>query len=146
MRSFTGRSQDLSRLEDQLGQVRDGRGPTAGRAIILSGRRRVGKSRLVQEFCDRSRAPYVIFQATRGRNPAAERADFIEQVAASFPASELIAGTQPRDWNQALRALAAVLPAQSPSIVRMFIPESAARWRPMRLKNAAPRARRRLSA
>lgn len=44
--------------------VADGRGATKGQAVIMTGRRRVGKSRLVQEFCDRSELPYVVFQAT----------------------------------------------------------------------------------
>ena len=61
-------------LSRQLGLVVDGVGATRGRAVIMTGRRRVGKSRLVQEFCDRSGLPYVVFQATRGRNPVSERA------------------------------------------------------------------------
>ncbi|WP_234434237.1 ATP-binding protein [Streptomyces sp. NRRL F-5126] len=49
----------------------------------MTGRRRVGKSRLAQEFCDRAGAPYAVFQATRGRNPVAERADFVATLAQS---------------------------------------------------------------
>jgi AAA+ ATPase superfamily predicted ATPase len=83
----------------------------------MTGRRRVGKSRLAQEFCDRSGLPYVVFQATRGRNPVAERNDFIETLAqSSLPGSELVAGVRGADWNQALRALALALPADTPSI------------------------------
>ncbi|MGH3754387.1 MAG: hypothetical protein ACRDRP_17140 [Pseudonocardiaceae bacterium] len=66
---FQGRAADLELLDEQLRGVTEGRGTTRGRAVIMTGRRRVGKSRLVQEFCDRSGTPYVVFQATRGRNP-----------------------------------------------------------------------------
>nr|WP_240969009.1 DUF234 domain-containing protein [Streptomyces sp. HNM0575] len=84
----------------------------------MSGRRRVGKSRLAQEFCDRSGAPYVDFQATRGRSPAAERADFVSALAqSSLPGAELVSGLQAGDWNQALRALALAVPDGTPAIV-----------------------------
>jgi AAA+ ATPase superfamily predicted ATPase len=84
----------------------------------MAGRRRVGKSRLAQEFCDRTGRPYVIFQATRARNPAGERADFIGTVSqSSLPGAELVAGTEAADWNQALRTLAIALPGDAPSIV-----------------------------
>jgi uncharacterized protein len=83
----------------------------------MTGRRRVGKSRLVQEFCDRSGLPYVVFQATRGRNPVTERADFVGTLAQSpLPEAELVAGLQAQDWNQALRSLALAIADDSPSI------------------------------
>ncbi|WP_322779693.1 ATP-binding protein [Frankia sp. Cas4] len=115
--SFSGRMSDIDLLRGQLRQVSTGQGGTRGRALIMTGRRRVGKSRLAQEFCDRSGAPYVIFQATRGRNPAAERADFSETLAQStLPGAELAAGMGTADWNHALRALAIAVPDTTPSI------------------------------
>lgn len=115
--NFTGRAADLALLYSQLRLVAEGRASSTGRAIVVTGRRRVGKSRLVQEFCDRCDLPYVIFQATRGRNPAAERADFTATVAQStLPGGELIAGTRPADWNHALRTLTAAVPGDGPSI------------------------------
>lgn len=114
---FQGRAVDLELLDDQLRGVTEGRGTTRGRAVIMTGRRRVGKSRLVQEFCDRSGRPYVVFQATRGRNPVAERADFTMTLAQSpLPGAELVAGLQAGDWNQALRSLAVAVPEDTPSI------------------------------
>ena len=114
---FQGRAADLELLGEQLGGVTEGRGSTRGRAVIMTGRRRVGKSRLVQEFCDRSGAPYVVFQATRGRNPVAERSDFTATLALSpLPGAELVAGLQAGDWNQALRSLAVATPNDIPSI------------------------------
>lgn len=118
MTGFRGRANDLALLDRQLRVVRDGLATTPGQAVIVTGRRRVGKSRLVQEFCDRSQAPYVVFQASRGRNPAAERADFFAALAQSdLPGADLVAGAAGTDWNQALRALAVAVPDHAPSIV-----------------------------
>lgn len=115
---FKGRVADLELLRRQLGSVTKETGATRGQAVVMTGRRRVGKSRLVQEFCDRSGTPYVIFQATRGRNPVAEREDFITTLACSpLRGAELVAGISATDWNQALRTLAIALPDDAASIV-----------------------------
>ncbi|MEU8380572.1 ATP-binding protein [Streptosporangium sp. NPDC048865] len=115
---FSGRAFDLAQLDAQLRLVLEGRGGTRGRAVIVTGRRRVGKSRLVQEFCDRSGLPYVVFQATRGRGPVAERSDFAEAVACSgLAGGELVRGTAPQDWNHALRSLALAAGDESPCVV-----------------------------
>jgi len=114
---FRGRVGDLALLDGRLRLVVEGRGSSRGTAVVVTGRRRVGKSRLVQEFCDRSGLPYVIFQATRGRTAAAERADFASAIAqSSLPDGRLVAGTRPEDWNHALRTLVAALPNDAPSI------------------------------
>ncbi|MFK4270814.1 ATP-binding protein [Streptomyces milbemycinicus] len=114
---FKGRVVDLDLLTRQLGVVTGGAGATRGQAVIMTGRRRVGKSRLVQEFCDRSGVPYVVFQATRGRNAVAERADFSAALAQSaLPGAELVAGLHAADWNQALRSLAVAVPDDAPSV------------------------------
>ncbi len=115
---FKGRAADLDLLTRQVGLVTEGAGATRGQAVTVTGRRRVGKSRLVQEFCDRSGLPYVVFQATRGRNAVAERVDFTTALAQStLPGGELVAGLQAADWNQALRSLALAIPDDAPSVV-----------------------------
>ncbi|GGM27031.1 MULTISPECIES: ATP-binding protein [Micromonospora] len=115
---FQGRTRDLDLLSGQYRAVVEGSGATRGRAVIMTGRRRVGKSRLAQEFCERSNSPYLVFQATRGRNPQAERADFVTTLAESpLPGAELVAGLQVQDWNQALRSLALAVPQDRPSVV-----------------------------
>ncbi|WP_433562052.1 ATP-binding protein [Nocardia sp. CA-151230] len=115
---FKGRAADLDLLGRQLELVTGGAGATRGRAVVVTGRRRVGKSRLVQEFCDRSGLPYLVFQATRGRNPAAERDDFVATAAQSpLPGAELVTGLSAGDWNQALRTLSIALPDDAASIV-----------------------------
>ncbi|MFD3506468.1 ATP-binding protein [Nocardia sp. NPDC058666] len=114
---FTGRTRDLELIAHQLRLVTDGAAGTPGRAVIVTGRRRVGKSRLIQEFCDRADVPYTVFQATRGRNPSAERADFVETASRmGSPGADLIRGLSATDWNQALRALAVAVPDDRPSI------------------------------
>ncbi|PGH48824.1 DUF234 domain-containing protein [Streptomyces sp. Ru87] len=114
---FTGRAADLATLDGQLRTVTAGEGGTRGRAVIITGRRRVGKSRLMQEFCDRSGLPYTVFQATRGRNSTAEREDFTSTLAQSALAgADLVAGAPAPDWNQALRSLAIAVPDDAPSI------------------------------
>ncbi|HYQ69182.1 ATP-binding protein [Actinophytocola sp.] len=118
MVEFRGRTSDLALLDNQLRLVRDQLASTPGQAVIVTGRRRVGKSRLVQEFCDRSGMPYVVFQASRGRNPAAERADLVTSLAQStLPGADLVAGAAGADWNQVLRAVAVAVPERTPSIV-----------------------------
>lgn len=115
MIDFTGRENDLARLDRQLRIVTE-----TGRAVavVLTGRRRVGKSRLAQEFCDRSGAPYLVFQATKGRNPDAERAEFMQAIGESdLPGAEPIRGLRASDWNQALRTIASAAPEHLPSII-----------------------------
>lgn len=112
---FKGRTADLDVLGRVIDDIEGGAGATRGRAVIVTGRRRVGKSRLVQDFCDRAQLPYMVFQATRGRNPVAERSDFTAALAASgLP--EAVAGPRAGDWNQALRVLALAVPDDTPSI------------------------------
>ncbi|MGS2806052.1 ATP-binding protein [Nocardia sp. MW-W600-9] len=114
---FVGRAHDLGLLTGLLASVARGEAGTPGRAVIVTGRRRVGKSRLVQEFCDRSGAAYTVFQATRGRNPVAERADFVETAGRiDSPGAAIVRGLPAADWNQALRTLAIAAPDDRPSI------------------------------
>lgn len=112
---FVGRTRELSLLGKRLARVRDGGG---GVALAVRGRRQVGKSRLVQEFCDRAGVPYFYFTATRGASP-------VEAVAAF--ARELRESALPRDpglvpdlatgsWPDALRVLAGAVP-EVPAIV-----------------------------
>jgi len=99
--SFTGRQAELDVLRGELDVVRDsGR----GRFVWLRGRRRVGKSRLVQEFCDRAEAPYAFYQAPR-RGRVDALAGFAEAVAAStLPAATAFEGVSYDSWPAAIRA------------------------------------------
>src|SRR5215218_5509246 len=62
MADFVGREQYLEVLEGELERVR---GTGEGRFVSMRGRRRVGKSRLVEEFLRRQEVPHVFFTASR---------------------------------------------------------------------------------
>ncbi|WP_338686516.1 DUF234 domain-containing protein [Streptomyces acidiscabies] len=119
MPGFVGRTTELALLDRHLAWVRAGRGDQRGRALLLRGRRRVGKSRLVDLFCERAQVPYVVHQATRGESADRERTRFLDEVRhSSLPDTGLLAGvTGVAAWDTALRQLAAVLPDDAPSIV-----------------------------
>jgi uncharacterized protein len=104
-----------------LAKVTAGSGGSAGQALVLKGRRRVGKTRLVQEFCARSERPYVFFQATRGQPAPLARQALFDAVAEGEGFAEhgraLAHAAPPRDWVRTLAAVAATLPGQEPSIL-----------------------------
>lgn len=103
---FVGRQRQLALLERDLADVRaTGR----GRFVLVRGRRRIGKSRLVNEFLVRSRPPAVFYAATRGPMDR-ELARFSEAVGHStLPAAAMVRdGTTFTGWQAALSAVAMV--------------------------------------
>lgn len=118
MAGFIGRTRELRLLTDVLEVVRRGDRDRPGAAVLLRGRRRVGKSRLVEELAAPTRAPYVVFQAARGAGADRELDELAAAVAAStLPDAALAAGNHPATLTAALTLLAAALPADRPSIV-----------------------------
>jgi len=114
MADFVGRKQDLRWLDEQLEQVAStGR----GRFVSMRGRRRVGKSRLVEEFLFRSGTPHVFFAASR-QHPERELALFAEEVGeSSLPAAGLARGGLSFDsWDGALGLLSSTMEG-SPAVV-----------------------------
>jgi len=112
---FVGRRAELALLSRRLGRVAEG---GAGLAVAIRGRRQVGKSRLVQEFCDHADVPYLFYTATKGASPVEAVGTFLAELResglprdSSLVPAELLAG-----WPDAFRALAAVLPDE-PSVV-----------------------------
>lgn len=101
MSDFMGRDKELMALRAELERVKEtGR----GRFIWMRGRRRVGKSRLVQEFCDRVGARYCFYQAPRRPRQVA-LADFVEAAReSSLVAAEIFKGASYEAWPAALRA------------------------------------------
>lgn len=88
-----------------------------GRCLILRGRRRIGKSALVEEFVRRSGVPYVFYAAEIGfgDDPLAE---FTRDVTvSSLPDAELFVEATPGNWSAALRQLAGILPEDQASVV-----------------------------
>jgi len=98
--AFLGRAEELARLERVLRRVR-----RTGEGALLSirGRRRVGKSRLVEELIARVGCPAVFYTAVQGPGEM-ELARFIAAVAQSdAPAGEEVrSGATARRWEAAL--------------------------------------------
>ena len=115
MTDFVGRVAELELLHKRLDQtVRSGRGS----AVAIRGRRQVGKSRLVQEFCDLAEVPYLFFTAVKGASAVESRADFGRAVRQSELGADLgqLPESAPASWPDAFRLLAQALPT-APSIV-----------------------------
>ncbi len=111
---FIGRDTELSALRaefDLLG------GDQGGRFAWVQGRRRVGKSRLVQELCSRLEAPYVYYQAPQ-RGAAAAIAAFVDAVAQStLPAAPAFEGAAFESWPTAIRAAVQGIDPARPGIL-----------------------------
>ncbi|MFD7336242.1 ATP-binding protein [Streptomyces violascens] len=119
MNGFIGRRAELGHLDDLLKPVMTGgRGGRPGRAVLIRGRRRVGKSRLVEEFLERAGLPHVFFTAVGGSREE-DLAGFAAEVAASSlpDASRFADFATPQSWDAALNLLASALPTDTPSIV-----------------------------
>jgi hypothetical protein len=86
--------------------------------LLIRGRRRVGKSRLVEEFAQRESLPHVFFTGT-GQPRQEELASFAAEVAASdLPEAARFADfAVPQTWDAALTLLGGILPADQPSVV-----------------------------
>jgi uncharacterized protein len=118
MVAFVGRDQQLAVLKTLLGDVETGIGHRQpGQCLLIRGRRRIGKSSLVEAFVDRAGVPAVFFTAA-GTSAEVELGDFIEAVASSsLPDRDVFDDAAPGNWSAALRQLAGVLPDDRPSIV-----------------------------
>lgn len=84
---------------------------------MLRGRRRVGKSRLVEVFVERSEVPSMYFTASGAASALELRELGREVLASDLPGRELFEGVAPHSWEAALRLLASALPQDSPSVV-----------------------------
>jgi hypothetical protein len=115
MAGFIGRKQELRLLDKRLaGIARLG----SGTALVIRGRRQVGKSRLAQEFCDRGGVPYLFYTATKGASPIEAIGGFLAELRGSgVPRDRGLVPAEPTaSWADAFRVLAAVLP-DSPVVV-----------------------------
>lgn len=112
---FVGRKQELALLHKRLAGI--GASGT-GTALVIRGRRQVGKSRLAQEFCDRADVPYLYYAATKGASPVEAIAAFLAELGNSaVPRDRGLVPAEPSaSWPDAFRVLAAVLP-DSPAVV-----------------------------
>lgn len=112
--SFIGRDALLRTLTADREAIReDGR----ARFVLVRGRRRVGKSRLVEEFLGRSGTPSLYFTATRQSLPR-ELARFAQAFASSdLPAAGALAGVSFPTWESALSLVAQGAGRADPPVV-----------------------------
>jgi len=112
---FVGRQRELTRLEGILDGVKE-----TGRGALLAmrGRRRVGKSRLAEEFAQNAGCPYVYFTAVQQPGEA-ELSRFVEELARSNAprAADVAAGLRPQSWEAALELAAEGSSAEQPLIL-----------------------------
>jgi AAA+ ATPase superfamily predicted ATPase len=114
MESFVGRSVELEALGSELARVRS---TGEGRFVWMRGRRRVGKSRLVQEFCDTADASYCFYQAPKRPREDALR-EFTEVMReSSLAAAGTFADATFGSWPAALRAAVSGSSSERPAIV-----------------------------
>lgn len=118
MAAFVGRRRELAALSDLLAKVGPTDGdPRPGRCLLVRGRRRIGKSSLVEAFADSAGTPAMFFTAA-GAGDDIELEAFAEAVAASsLPDREIFDEAVPGNWSAALRQLAGILPDDRASIV-----------------------------
>ena len=114
---FVGRAAQLERLASLLRQVGDGADAKPGKALLIRGRRRVGKSRLAEEFLERAGVPHLFFAAS-GRPLREELHLFTQEAAAStLPGAHAFRDVELTSWDAALRLLATALPEAGPAAV-----------------------------
>lgn len=97
---FAGRERELALLGKRLAEVRrSGRGGL----IAMRGRRRVGKSRLVEEFAQSAGCPCVFYTAVQEEGEA-ELVRFVGAIERSEApaAARIAAGLRPETWEAAL--------------------------------------------
>ncbi|MEV0845643.1 ATP-binding protein [Streptomyces sp. NPDC049954] len=119
MNGFIGRDHELGLLRDLLSTVRaGGRTGRPGRAVLVRGRRRVGKSRLIEEFVGRAGVPHLFFTAVGGSR-GEDLAGFLAEASRSAlpEAARLQDFPTPRTWDAALDLVASALPTDRPSVV-----------------------------
>lgn len=112
---FVGRRSELALLRKRLDRVTES---GTGTALVIRGRRQVGKSRLAQEFCDQAGVPYLFFAATKGASTLEAITAFLAELGSSSVPRQpgLVPAESTASWPDAFRILAAVLP-DSPVVV-----------------------------
>ena len=105
MRRFIGRDRELSVLGNAWRAVQGAVGSAKpGQCILMRGRRRVGKSSLVEEFLRRTETPYLFFTAAGG-TAEDELSELLDAVARSnLPERELFSEETPGPWTAAFRS------------------------------------------
>jgi uncharacterized protein len=114
MDEFVGRTHELRQLARVYAEIARAR---RGAFLSVRGRRRVGKSRLIERFALRSGAPYMFYVSTR-QAPERELTRFRDAILASqLPAADLVRGASLDTWEAALTIAAAGATWDRPAIV-----------------------------
>lgn len=119
MGGFVGRDRELALLHRMLRRVETGgRTGRPGQALLIRGRRRVGKSRLVEEFVEQADVPYLYFTASAQPSLAADLAGFVETGRAStLPGAAVFTDQTPQSWEAALRLALQALPEADSAVI-----------------------------
>lgn len=112
---FVGRDREMALLRERLDRVRES---GEGSFIAMRGRRRVGKSRLAEEFARTSSSPYLYYTAVQQPGEA-ELSRFVAAIESSdLPrAADVRAGLRPESWEAALTLAAEGADRERPLIV-----------------------------
>ena len=117
MGSFVGRERELASLAAMLDRVVRHRGDASpGQCVFVRGRRRVGKSRLLEEFIERSGVAHLFFTASQQRDREL-RLFADEALDSTLHNAQVFADVTPDSWDGALRLLDASLAMDHPSVV-----------------------------
>lgn len=100
---FVGRQQDLAALDAELARVRK---TGEGAFITVRGRRRVGKSRLIEHWVEQRKLRHVFFSSP-ATTPAKDLDLFRDSIASStLPAASMASGVSFNRWQTALELAA----------------------------------------
>lgn len=115
---FVGRERQFAALQGLLADVGAAIGsPYPGRCLLIRGRRRIGKSTLVEAFIQRAEAPSMFFTAT-GASAEHELDLLIDDIRSStLPDRAVFDDATPGNWSAALRQLAGTVPEDTPSVI-----------------------------
>lgn len=118
MMNFFGRERELGKLQGELDRIRGEIGGwKPGQCILLRGRRRVGKSSLVEAFAHQAEMPTFYFTA-RNEAPEIELQEFIDAALLStFPDREVFSTNPPGNMASALQLLGQIAPEDTPSLI-----------------------------
>ena len=114
MQGFVGRDADIEALRAEYERVQ---ASGQGSLVLLKGRRRIGKSWLVEEFTERVGASSLFFLADRLR-PALQLNRFAEKLSQSnLPSAGAATGVRYETWEAALVAASAGAARDQPSVI-----------------------------
>lgn len=112
---FVGRTDELQALDRELSQVKES---GHGKLVRMRGRRRVGKTRLIEEFLSRTDARSLFYQAPR-RPPQQALDRFMAVLSGStlFEDSQLPANTTVNSWHAAFQIACANASQENPIVI-----------------------------